>query len=93
MSIQQAEAANRDGSLLDRLQKHIAILAPHQLQRLTGQLLVAATKEIERLGCNKPCGSSREEIQAAIVQTVNQIGWLQIRLKSLRAMQKSNHQK
>ena len=90
----KSEAANQDGSpalasahLLDRLKRHIAILAPHQTERLTGQLLIAATKEIERLGCtDKPSGSSREEIQAAIVETVNQIDHLQNRLKWLRAM-------
>jgi len=42
-----------------RLRSHIAMLAPHQRERMTGKLLIEATDEIGRL-------------HAAIVQTINE---------------------
>lgn len=45
--------------LVRRLRSHIAMLAPHQKERMTGNLLIEATDEIGRL-------------HAAIVQTLDE---------------------
>lgn len=45
--------------LVRRLRSHIAMLAPHQKERMTGKLLIEATDEIGRL-------------HAAIVQTLDE---------------------
>lgn len=43
------EGASSQDPLVRRLQNHIAMLAPHQKERMTGKLLIEATAEIQRL--------------------------------------------
>lgn len=46
----QADPASvRQDQLVRRLQNHIAMLGPHQKERMTGKLLIEATAEIQRL--------------------------------------------
>lgn len=48
MSKPVKQAGSQD-AMVRRLRNHIAMLAPHQKERVTGKLLIEATNEIERL--------------------------------------------
>lgn len=48
---QQTEGAVavRSGDLLCRISNHLAMLAPHQKERMTGKLLIEAKERLEKL--------------------------------------------
>ena len=65
-------------SLVRRLRSHLAMLAPHQKERMTGKLLIEATEEIERLHAailqTRDAERQRDELRA-VMETIAHAGY------------------